>query len=101
MVALYQESITDAEARIVDNTDNLEKTESEIKMQETLLAEANADKEVADKDMEDETTRWDHETEVYLDLMAEFDAESKALDAVIDLFVNTNMSGGMMDRLNQ
>ncbi len=104
LVQLYTETIAEAEARIVENTFLLEETNGFIGIQETNLAEAQADLEVAEADLAAETERWDHETEVYLDLMAEFDAESAAIDACIDIFASAdmgNISGGLADKMNQ
>jgi len=90
---LYAQTISDANDRIANNTAALEETNTKIAHQEALLAEATEDERVAQEDLDAETARWDHETEVHLDLMAELEAELAAVDACIDIFASSEMGG--------
>jgi len=77
-IILYEEymqicttTIEEAKARIVVNTEELAKIDSLIAETEAFKAVREGDLAVANEDMVVETARWDHETMIHEDLMAE------------------------------
>jgi len=88
-----EETIKTADKRIVDNKAELEEVTGKIVAQERFRERRQGDLDVANADYEAETTRWDEETRIHEELMAELNNEMTALNECIDIFASPEMGG--------
>merc|ERR1712039_671475 len=89
-----------ANDRLDANNGELEVVMADIAHQEELRDTAQLDQEEAQSDLDEETARWDAAVAAYEDLIATFQNELDAIDQVIELFSNSNISEDMVSRID-
>lgn len=99
-MVMCQETIDQANARIVANQADLDVVNAEIAHQENLRDTAAEDRDVAQMDLDEETARWDAYVATYEAYIAELMSELDALDQVIGLFAGADISDEMLDRID-
>jgi len=95
------DTIAKAEHRIVVNTEDLTNTDAMIVETEAFRATRTIDLQISNADLEVETNRWDKETAIHEDLMAQLMDELSAVNDCINVFANFNPSGALAGTLNQ
>jgi len=73
---------------------------ADIAHQEELRDTAQEDQDTAQADLDEETARWDASVAAYEDLIGTLMAELDAIDQVIELFSNANISEDMVSRID-
>lgn len=89
-----------ANGRNVENGGLLSDTNGTIQTVEGQLEARQADLDQANAELDVETGRWAGETQVHEDLMASLYKEMEALNSCIEIFMNVELSGSMIDRLD-
>jgi len=99
-MTMCQETIDEANARIVANQADLDVVNAEIAHQENLRDTAAEDRDVAQADLDEETARWDGVQQSYMDYMDQLKFELDALDRCIGVFSSFDMSDEMLARVD-
>lgn len=99
-MVMCQETIDQANARIVANQADLDVVNAEIAHQENLRDTAAEDRDVAQMDLDEETARWDGVQASYMAYMDELKLELDALDRCIGVFASFDMSDDMLARVD-
>jgi len=89
-----------ANQRLDANNCELEVVMADIAHQEELRDTAQEDQDTAQADLDEETARWDASVAAYEDLIGTLMAELDAIDQVIELFSNANISEDMVSRID-
>jgi len=95
-----QNTIDEANARILANQAELEIVNADIAHQENLRDTAADDRDTAQADLDEETARWDLVQTTYNAYMDELKLELDALDRCIGVFASFDMSDEMLARVD-
>jgi hypothetical protein len=99
-MTVSQETIDQANARIMANQLDLDVVNADIAHQEDLRDTAAADRDTAQEDLDEETARWAGVQASYEAYVAELMHELDALDRCIGVFSSFDMSDDMLARVD-
>ena len=99
-IEVSENTIQLANERLEANNGELEVVMADIAHQEELRDTAQEDQDNAQADLDEETARWDATVASYEDLIGTLQSELDAIDQVIELFSNANISEDMVSRID-
>jgi len=87
--------------QLENKSEDLEKTKDQIANAEAFLAQRERDLKLYEDDLANEEAKYQHDTDVYNDLVAEFNIELDACNEALSLLNSSEFAGYLSNRMSQ